>query len=123
MSSSLTRAVTFSSVSLNMRRTFSSAFFDLIGTCVDWHSSMVSLIVRNNLLNEEAASRFALDWRKGFFDEILQRFERRDPEESIDITHRRVLERLLLEHGHSWDEKIKDTLVAGWHNQTGSSSF
>lgn len=95
-------------------------FFDLMGTCVDWHSSIVGLIEGLHLMDKSDASSLALSWRQGFFDEILNRFAAGNSEESIDITHRRVLDSLLSDKGLVWEDEVRDKLVARWHNQKGS---
>ena len=95
-------------------------FFDLMGTCVDWHTSITKLINELQLFNDDqAVSHFALAWRQNFFEEILKRFRDGVPEENIDITHRRVLDRLLLERGLNWDSTFRNRLVQGWHDQKG----
>jgi len=64
----------------------------------------------------------AIDWREGFFEEIHHRFQTGEPAEDIDVTHRRVLDRLLQERGvdsQTWDDEVRDKLVQQWHNQIG----
>ena len=96
-------------------------FFDLMGTCLDWHSSIVDVLGTNNALNNPRipsipdVSQFALDWRQGFFDEIHARFERQEGTENIDITHRRILDRLLTERGADWSEYQRCMAVKAWH--------
>ncbi|KAF7341969.1 PPM-type phosphatase domain-containing protein [Mycena venus] len=94
--------------------------FDLMGTCTDWKSSIVASLERQPRTNVDLPS-LAAAWRSGFFNEIHRRFERGEPQEDIDITHRRVLDRLLEEAGVSlivWDEEVRQSLVNSWHNQT-----
>ena len=71
--------------------------------------------------SHEDASDLALEWRQGFFDEIHARFNAGEPQEDIDETHRRVLQRLLGDD--RWkafksmtDERV-DRCVAAWHRQ------
>lgn len=105
--------------------------FDLMGTCLDWHSSITPIL--SNALHttahaeqkptppDEEVSNLALSWRQGFFDEIHARFEAGEPEEDIDDTHRRVLRRLL--HKQNWRQNRSmsddglENCVAAWHNQ------
>ena len=102
--------------------------FDLMGTCLDWHSSIVPSLI--GMLPQEClvsyspkASELALQWRQGFFDEIHDRFERGEAQEDIDVTHRRVLLELLKKP--EWKVFIDapemgiDACVAAWHKQTG----
>lgn len=107
--------------------------FDLVGTCTDWRSSVVAALQRQcscipvplpNLRSEEDLVRFASDWRTGFFREIHQRFESGDPQEDIDLTHRRVLDQLLsrketLVALDVWGDGIRSDLVQSWHHQDG----
>ena len=101
--------------------------FDLMGTCLDWHSSIVPLLETSPShpsLPLDSLPQLALDWRAGFFEEIYRRFERKLPQEDIDVTHRRVLDRLLdsrdPERGADvWDESVRERLVHGWHTQGG----
>jgi hypothetical protein len=56
----------------------------------------------------------ALDWRAGFFEEIHCHFEQSSPQEGIDVTQRRVLDRLLEErvNDQQWDDRARTMLVA-----------
>jgi len=92
-------------------------FFDFMGTCLDWHTSILPYLPNHHVaLPESDISQFALDWRQGFFDEIQARFERGDTQEDIDVTHRRVLDRLLLERGAGWREHERKGAVNAWHS-------
>ena len=105
--------------------------FDLMGTCLDWHSSITPVLhealyqVANDKHvtkpTDEEASNLALEWRQGFFNEIHSRFEAGEPPEDIDETHRRVLLRLLHEPDWSQYKSISDDAVdecvAAWHKQ------
>jgi 2-haloalkanoic acid dehalogenase type II len=100
-------------------------FFDLMGTCCDWLTSLLPALQtcppHSSLTPAEPRLReLAIAWREGFFQEIHARFKRGDPNEDIDITHRRVLDRLLEENGiglDSWDDGMRDRLVRQWHVQ------
>ncbi|KAF1955284.1 HAD-like protein [Byssothecium circinans] len=90
-------------------------FFDLMGTCCDWLSSLLPQLQARAKLRE-----LAIAWHKGFFAEIHAHFQRKEPAEDIDITHRRVLDRLLDDRGiglDTWDESLCATLVHQWHVQ------
>ena len=107
-------------------------FFDLMGTCLDWHSSVIRALPAEHLLSQSfdpqiekgqltTQSRFALRWRQGFFDEIHARFERGEEQEDIDVTHRRVLDRLLDAHPTDGavglaSESGKQAAVNAWHS-------
>ena len=100
-------------------------FFDLMGTCCDWLSSLLPLLrslpAHSSLSPPDVKlHELAIAWREGFFVEIHARFSRREPAEDIDVTHRRVLDRLLEERRiglHTWDEEARSSLVKQWHRQ------
>ncbi|KAF8208306.1 haloacid dehalogenase [Mycena galopus ATCC 62051] len=97
-----------------------AVIFDLMGTCTDWKSSIIASLERQPPTTVDLPS-LAAAWRSGFFKEIHHRFKRGDPQEDIDITHRRVLDKLLDEAGVSftvWGEDVRQNLVDSWHNQT-----
>lgn len=101
-------------------------FFDLMGTCCDWLTSMLPALhncpPHSSLTPAEPRLReLAIAWRESFFQEIHARFERGDPNEDIDITHHRTLDRLLEAKGiglDTWDSKTRNKLVHQWHIQT-----
>ncbi|KAI8632190.1 HAD-like protein [Xylariaceae sp. FL1651] len=76
-------------------RRIRAVFFDLMGTCLDWHSSVVSALPPT--IPEETRSRLALDWRQEFFNELHARSRQELAPEPIDVTHRRTLLRILAE--------------------------
>lgn len=111
-------------------------FVDLMGTCLDWHSSIIQALPATDTLLPKAdvgsgsgqsnpRSQFALRWRQGFFGEIHARFQRGEEQEDIDVTHRRVLDRLLDADANadansnidaSWSEAQKLAAVNAWHS-------
>lgn len=97
--------------------------FDLMGTCTDWHTAILSRLNSappSTALPSTAFPELAAAWRAGFFAEIHARFERGLPQEDIDATHRRVLDRLLAARGvaaDEWGDDVRERLVAGWHDQ------
>jgi len=98
--------------------------FDLMGTCCDWYSSILPALQAAPsipALPPDALAKLAADWREGFFKEANMRYEARQPVEDIDVTHRRVLNWLLLARGVSprdWDGGVRSKLVQAWHVQT-----
>ncbi|KAJ6610502.1 HAD-like domain-containing protein [Mycena sp. CBHHK59/15] len=97
-----------------------AVIFDLMGTCTDWKSSILSALRRQPPINIDLPS-LADAWRAGFFKEIHRRFVLSEPAEDIDVTHRRVLDSLLEDAGVGykvWDNKIRRGLVHSWHIQT-----
>ena len=97
--------------------------FDLMGTCCDWYSSILpALRSAPSLpaLAPDALAQLAKDWRAGFFTEAAARYEARQPVEDIDVTHRRVLNWLLLARGVTpaqWDDSVRNRLIQAWHVQ------
>ncbi|KAH7075080.1 haloacid dehalogenase [Paraphoma chrysanthemicola] len=100
-------------------------FFDLMGTCCDWLSSLLPLLhtlpAHPSLApKDDKFHALALAWREGFFEEIHTRFNAGLEQEDIDVTHRRVLDRLLLDRGIGldvWDDDVRVKLVQQWHVQ------
>lgn len=91
--------------------------FDLMGTCLDWYTT-VSPVLENALSSDTEKPPFnALSWRNAFFDEIHARFEAGLPQEDIDDTHRRTLLSLL--GGRVMDDDKVEACVNSWHSQTG----
>ncbi|BDD62355.1 hypothetical protein MPDQ_001871 [Monascus purpureus] len=98
--------------------------FDLMGTCCDWKSSiqpkLASIPVLSARLSDAEIVQLATDWRAGFFEEIHARFCAGAEPEDIDVTHRRVLDRLLAERGIGLEEcgdGDRSALVRSWHWQ------
>lgn len=93
--------------------------FDLMGTCCDWHSSLLPALSSSPEIPSLDLSVLAADWRAGFFDEIHSRFDGGLPTEDIDITHRRVLDRILEQRGidEQWSDAVRQKLVHQWHKQ------
>jgi 2-haloalkanoic acid dehalogenase type II len=100
-------------------------FFDFMGTCCDWLTSLLPALQacppHSSLTPAESRLReLAIAWREGFFREIHARFKRDEPQEDIDITHRRVLDRILEGNGIGldvWNDSVRDRLVRQWHMQ------
>jgi 2-haloalkanoic acid dehalogenase type II len=94
-----------------------AVLFDFMGTCLDWHSSIIAVLPPS--LPQDVKSNFALEWRQAYFDANVLRQNTGKPPEDIDITHRRVLNEVLEKHR---DIKplfvtLKDILVKAWHAQ------
>ena len=98
--------------------------FDYMGTCLDWYGTAVLPALQRapqlDFLPPSILEEMAKNWRIGFFREIQTRYEAGQPVEDIDITHRRVLNRLLLDKGVTpshWDDDVRKRLVHAWHEQ------
>lgn len=98
-----------------------AVLFDFMGTCLDWHSSITSVLPSS--ISSKDKSDFAIEWRHLYFDTNAARQARGDPPEDIDITHRQTLDELLTRprwHPYAplFTEDVKAALIAQWHHQT-----
>ncbi|KUI56003.1 (S)-2-haloacid dehalogenase 4A [Cytospora mali] len=97
-------------------------FFDFMGTCLDWHSSIVAALPER--IPRPKRSQLAIDWREAFFQDIHDRFEKALPQEDIDTTHARLLESLLqtktteIQEYYVFSKDEKEKAVRAWHNMS-----
>lgn len=95
-------------------------FFDLMGTCLDWYTGIVESFPAR--ISHQIRSELALAWRQAFFDDIHERFDKGLPSEDIDVTHARLLARLVAEDGGfpdaDLDEQEQQAAVRAWHRMT-----
>ena len=88
--------------------------FDIFGTVVDWHSSIVQEVERLALNID--ANQFALDWRAGYRPAMDQVVSGQQPWISIDDIHRLILDELLVKYQISTlSEAQKNDLNFIWH--------
>lgn len=88
--------------------------FDIFGTVVDWHASIVTE-VEKLALNIDA-NQFALDWRSGYRPAMDQVLSGHQPWTSIDDIHRLILDELLVKYQiSSLTEAQKTDLNLVWH--------
>lgn len=97
-----------------------AVLFDFMGTCLDWHSSIVAALPSD--IEEDERSRFALEWRQAYFDACTVRRRAGEPVEDIDVTHERTLGQLLAspKYSHLQDlftEEVRRAVVEAWHAQ------
>jgi 2-haloalkanoic acid dehalogenase type II len=97
-----------------------AVLFDFMGTCLDWHSIIVSSLPAN--IPASIKSDFALHWRQAYFDANAARQASKLPPEDIDITHRRVLDSMLETREYDslashFTPATKDTVLQAWHQQ------
>ncbi|KAJ5794294.1 Haloacid dehalogenase type II [Penicillium paradoxum] len=95
-----------------------AVFFDFMGTCLDWHSSVVQALP--SAIPTDEASKLALEWRREYFLENSKRVSQNLHPEDIDITLARTLEVILNQwpdHTHQFDSEIKRQAVQAWHSQ------
>jgi hypothetical protein len=95
--------------------------FDLMGTCADWHTSIVSAMREHPIplpLVDSDLPALASEWRAGFFRAIIASFKAGEESPVIDIVHARLLDELLEARGVSsdsgWDSKRRADLVQAW---------
>ncbi|KAL8726448.1 MAG: hypothetical protein Q9166_006726 [cf. Caloplaca sp. 2 TL-2023] len=100
--------------------------FDLMGTCCDWHSSILPELLsapKLESISSSQLSQFALDWRAEFFHKIRSRIKAGEEAEDIDVTHRRILDWLISglgeDNARRWDDTVRQRLVGSWHSQKG----
>lgn len=93
-------------------------FFDFMGTCLDWHSTIVKTLPERipNTLRVE----LSLAWREAFFEDIHARFSKGLPPEDIDVTHARLLGHLLAADPRfsaiELNEQERAAAVKAWHH-------
>lgn len=95
-----------------------AVFFDFMGTCLDWHTSVVNSLPSS--IPEDEKSKLALEWRRRYFIENSQRFQQGHSPEDIDDTLARVLEAVLPEFPSSnavITSDIKPQIIQAWHCQ------
>ena len=93
-------------------------FFDFMGTCLDWHRTIVDAFPVG--VDLKTRSDLAIAWRESFFEDIHDRFERGLPQEDIDVTHARLL-KTLLEKQYSevnLSSEEQNLAVRAWHRMT-----
>ena len=96
-----------------------AVLFDFMGTCLDWHSSIIAALPPDLALDTK--SEFLLKWRQTYFDANTARLRDGKAPEDIDITHRNTLEQLL---DPNWPQLkplftdiLKESAVKAWHSQ------
>ena len=95
-----------------------AVLFDFMGTCLDWHSSITTVLP--SALSPDAKSDFALEWRQAYFDANTARLQDGNPPEDIDSTHRRVLNDMLEKRPDVkslFTDDVKEKAVKSWHSQ------
>lgn len=95
-----------------------AVLFDFMGTCLDWHSSILTILP--SALSKAAKSDFALEWRQTYFDANAARSRNGEPPEDIDATHRQTLLDVLDRHPEIkplFTQDVQDKAVAAWHGQ------
>jgi len=87
--------------------------FDVFGTVVDWHGSVMREVTAMNL--EVDASEFALAWRAGY-QPAMQEVMDKGEWIILDQLHRRILDRVLADFGRDdLAEEQRQHLNRVWH--------
>ncbi|KAH8670698.1 haloacid dehalogenase [Ilyonectria robusta] len=95
-----------------------AVFFDFMGTCLDWHTSVVQSLPAS--IPKTEVSNLALEWRRQYFIENDQRFHQNLQPEDIDETLSRTLQVVLDQspnHKSHFDADIKRRMIEAWHSQ------
>jgi 2-haloalkanoic acid dehalogenase type II len=95
-----------------------AVFFDFMGTCLDWHSSVVQALPPE--IPTPSASKLALEWRKQYFHENSKRVSQNLHPEDIDITLARTLDVILdqrPDYKPHFNQEIKQQVIQAWHSQ------
>lgn len=97
-----------------------AVFFDFMGTCLDWHASVVKALAPS-IPDEAEASTLALEWRKQYFIDNSERVRQNLEPEDIDLTLPRSLHTVLRDsfpqHQDRFSADVMPQLVAAWHAQ------
>ena len=90
--------------------TIKAIFFDFMGTCLDWHTPVLSALPPS--IPAETASALAISWRHTYFDPNAARLAANLPPEDIDITLRATLLSTLSSPAYSQYQSLvtEDTL-------------
>lgn len=94
-----------------------AVFFDFMGTCLDWHTGVLSTFPQS--LDKSVRSQLALEWRQRYFDSNTARLSADEPPEDIDLTLERTLRALLESYPQYKDLFDSSTIarcVAQWHS-------
>lgn len=88
--------------------------FDVFGTVVDWHGSIVREVHAAGLAVD--ADAFALAWRAGYQPAMARVRSGELPWTRIDALHRRILDDILERFGQpDWPDEKRRALNLAWH--------
>ena len=99
--------------------TIKAVLFDFMGTCLDWHASVLTAFPPS--IQQAEASSLALKWRQQYFDLNRVRVENKQPVQSFDVTLARALDLVLgndFSHLAShFDSTSRQRAVRAFHTQ------
>lgn len=92
-----------------------------MGTCLDWHSSIVPIFPHQ--IPESIRSALAIEWRHDYFDYNAALLAAGKSPEDIDITLLKTLTTLLAKPQHTvhaplFTEDVKTRCIGAWHSMT-----
>ncbi len=87
--------------------------FDVFGTVVDWHGSIMREVQALGLAVD--ADAFALAWREGYRPAMQKVMSGELPWTRIDALHRMILDQILPRFGVDLDEAGRRHLNLAWH--------
>ena len=93
-----------------------AVLFDFMGTCLDWHSSIVPVLPHD--MSEQDRSGFALEWRQAYLDLSAGRGRDGLPPQDVDVTYRQALKDTLERHPDVkslFTEELQVKTVTQWH--------
>ncbi|KAG2074524.1 haloacid dehalogenase [Suillus decipiens] len=106
-------------------REINACLFDVFGTVLDWHSTVIRQVVRlsKGLLLEgsQDAIDFAEEWRAGYYAYVKRVSQGGEGTFNADIMHRQILDNMLTTPRWShlvdvWGESDREELTLIWHN-------
>jgi len=95
-----------------------AVLFDFMGTCLDWHTSIIDSLP--SVMQPDDKSTFGCELRQAYFDYNDQRRECGQPVEEFDTTQQKVLEAFLdgrREQNKLFSGRDRELLVQAWHSQ------
>jgi 2-haloalkanoic acid dehalogenase type II len=113
--------VTPRNIHYNTTMPIKTILFDFMGTCLDWHSHIVS--TPPSALPEPVRSSFALEWRQAYFDANTSRLAQNLPPEDIDLTHARTWDEVISRDAFASARSllvasgVKEQCIKAWHHQ------
>ncbi|KAG2367616.1 HAD-like domain-containing protein [Suillus spraguei] len=106
-------------------RNIDACLFDVFGTVLDWHSTVIRQVARlsKGLLLEgsQDAIAFAEEWRAGYYAYVKIVSQGGEGTSNADIMHRQILDNMLTTPRWShlvnvWGESDREELTLIWHN-------
>lgn len=97
--------------------TIKAIWFDYMGTCLDWHTSILSAFPSE--IDHTKQSEIALQWRRQYFIEREIRTAKGLPMEDVNDTFARALDVTLQRYAEEallFSDVIRDRAIQRWHS-------